>query len=93
MFWYVVLSSSLMTSNRMIVKCSPDTRFVFFSVSSHATGGSFVRPKKVSFGVDFLSAVKQRYEMELDQAVGTEVTISTKTVTMVGFESILEKQR
>ncbi|XP_062869261.1 tubulin-specific chaperone E isoform X2 [Trichomycterus rosablanca] len=56
-------------------------------------GGSFVRPKKASFGVDYLTAVKQRYEMELDQAIGEEVTISTKTVKMVGFESILKKQR
>ncbi|MCJ8737494.1 hypothetical protein PDJAM_G00024680 [Pangasius djambal] len=66
---------------------------VRYFTCSHPTGGSFVRPKKVSFGVDYLSAVKQRYEMELDQAIGQEVTISTKTVKMVGFESILEKQR
>ncbi|KAL6468640.1 hypothetical protein MHYP_G00221640 [Metynnis hypsauchen] len=59
----------------------------------HPTGGSFVRPKKASFGVDFLTAVKQRYELGLDQAIGEEVRISTKTVKMVGFESIMEKQR
>lgn len=52
-----------------------------------------MRPKKASFGVDFLSAVKHRYELDLDQAIGNEVTISTKTVKMVGFESVLEKQR
>lgn len=52
-----------------------------------------MRPKKASFGVDYLSAVKQRYEMELQDAIGDEVTISTKTVKMVGFESIVEKQR
>lgn len=52
-----------------------------------------MRPKKASFGVDYLFAVKQRYEVELDQAIGKEVTISTRTVKMVGFESILEKQQ
>lgn len=52
-----------------------------------------MRPKKASFGVDYLFAVKQRYEMELDQAIGEEVTVSTRTVMMVGFDSILEKQR
>lgn len=66
---------------------------VRYFTCSHPTGGSFVRPKKASFGVDYLSAVKQRYEMELQDAIGDEVTISTKTVKMVGFESIVEKQR
>ncbi|KAI5616619.1 tubulin-specific chaperone E [Silurus asotus] len=66
---------------------------VRYFTCSHPTRGSFVRPKKVSFGVDFLSAVKQRYEMELDQAIGNNITISSRTVKMVGFESIVEKQR
>ncbi|GAA6100748.1 tubulin-specific chaperone E [Tachysurus ichikawai] len=66
--------------------------FRYFTCS-YPTGGSFVRAKKVSFGMDYLSAVKQRYEMELDEAIGEQVMISTKTVKMVGFESILEKQR
>ncbi|KAK3533705.1 hypothetical protein QTP70_023976 [Hemibagrus guttatus] len=66
---------------------------VQYFACSHPTGGSFVRAKKVNFGVDFLSAVKLRYEMELDEAIGEEVKISTKTVNLVGFESILEKQR
>ncbi|XP_060797024.1 tubulin-specific chaperone E [Neoarius graeffei] len=66
---------------------------VRYFTCSHPTGGSFVRPKKASFGVDYLFAVKQRYEMELDQAIGEEVTVSTRTVMMVGFESILEKQQ
>lgn len=66
---------------------------VRYFTCSHPTGGSFVRPKKVSFGVDFLSAVKQRYEMELQDAIGNEITISTKTVKLIGLESILQKQR
>uniref|UniRef100_A0A4W4DTQ4 Tubulin-specific chaperone E n=1 Tax=Electrophorus electricus TaxID=8005 RepID=A0A4W4DTQ4_ELEEL len=59
----------------------------------HPSGGSFVRAKKTSFGVDYLTAVKQHYEAGLDEATGNEVTIATKTVKMVGFESIVEKQR
>ncbi|XP_066503868.1 tubulin-specific chaperone E [Hoplias malabaricus] len=66
---------------------------VCYFTCRHPTGGSFVRPKKVSFGVDYLSAVKQRYELDLDQAIGEEVQISSKTVKMVGFESIMEQQR
>uniref|UniRef100_A0A8B9KV61 Tubulin-specific chaperone E n=1 Tax=Astyanax mexicanus TaxID=7994 RepID=A0A8B9KV61_ASTMX len=66
---------------------------VCYFTCRHPTGGSFVRPKKVSFGVNFLTAVKLRYELCLDEALGEEVKISTKTVKMVGFESIMEKQR
>uniref|UniRef100_A0A4W4DU52 Tubulin-specific chaperone E n=1 Tax=Electrophorus electricus TaxID=8005 RepID=A0A4W4DU52_ELEEL len=55
----------------------------------HPSGGSFVRAKKTSFGVDYLTAVKQHYEAGLDEATGNEVTIATKTVKMVGFESIV----
>uniref|UniRef100_A0A8B9KT67 Tubulin-specific chaperone E n=1 Tax=Astyanax mexicanus TaxID=7994 RepID=A0A8B9KT67_ASTMX len=65
---------------------------VCYFTCRHPTGGSFVRPKKVSFGVNFLTAVKLRYELCLDEALGEEVKISTKTVKMVGFESIMEKQ-
>lgn len=30
----------------------------------HPTGGSFVRPAKVSFGVDYVTAVQQVYQMD-----------------------------
>lgn len=66
---------------------------VRYFTCSHPTGGSFVRAKGVSFGVDFLSAVKQQYEVELDEVIAEEITISTKTVNKIGYESILEKQR
>ncbi|XP_056590666.1 tubulin-specific chaperone E [Triplophysa dalaica] len=59
----------------------------------HPTGGSFVRPKKASFGVDYLTALKQRYEVELQEVIGEEVKISTRTVMMVGFEGVKQKQR
>ncbi|CDQ89565.1 unnamed protein product [Oncorhynchus mykiss] len=48
-------------------------------------GGSLVRPKKASFGVDYLTAIRRHYEMEIQ--------ISTRTVEMVGFEAISEKQK
>lgn len=52
-----------------------------------------MRPKKANFGVDCMSAVKQRYELELNQAVEKELKISRKSVKMLGFESFLKKQR
>ncbi|KAM6971979.1 tubulin-specific chaperone E [Aplochiton taeniatus] len=54
----------------------------------HPHGGSFIRPKKASFGVDFLTALKKRYELEIQH-----ITVSTKTVEMVGFEKVSEMQR
>uniref|UniRef100_A0A8C2AFW8 Tubulin-specific chaperone E n=1 Tax=Cyprinus carpio TaxID=7962 RepID=A0A8C2AFW8_CYPCA len=59
----------------------------------HPTGGSFVRPKKASFGVDYVTALKQRYEVELQEVIGEELKISSRTVMMVGFEDQLEALR
>lgn len=59
----------------------------------HPTSGSFVRTKKVSFGVDFLVAMRQRYETKPDQLTGEELTISSKMVERVGFEALSEKQK
>uniref|UniRef100_A0A6Q2YEE6 Tubulin-specific chaperone E n=1 Tax=Esox lucius TaxID=8010 RepID=A0A6Q2YEE6_ESOLU len=56
-------------------------------------GGSFVRPRKASFGVDYLTAVKRRYEIEVQQVLEEEYQISTKKVEMVGFEDVSKKQR
>ncbi|XP_077201808.1 tubulin-specific chaperone E isoform X2 [Paroedura picta] len=64
----------------------------------HPTGGSFIRPNKANFGVDFLSAVKKRYGLN-DDVQGTEnetetsLVIGRKTVERVGFDSIKEKQK
>uniref|UniRef100_A0A673FU88 Tubulin-specific chaperone E n=1 Tax=Sinocyclocheilus rhinocerous TaxID=307959 RepID=A0A673FU88_9TELE len=52
----------------------------------HPKGGSFVRPKKASFGVDYVTALKQRYEVELQEAIGEDLTISSKTVMMAFSE-------
>uniref|UniRef100_A0A671M273 Tubulin-specific chaperone E n=1 Tax=Sinocyclocheilus anshuiensis TaxID=1608454 RepID=A0A671M273_9TELE len=59
----------------------------------HPKGGSFVRPKKASFGVDYVTALKQRYEVELQEAIGEDLKISSRTVMMVGFEDVKQKQR
>ncbi|XP_042560579.1 tubulin-specific chaperone E-like isoform X1 [Clupea harengus] len=56
----------------------------------HPTGGSFVRPKKASFGVDYLTALRLRYEKERE---GEEITISSRTLEMVGFQKLTKEQR
>ncbi|XP_023405064.1 tubulin-specific chaperone E [Loxodonta africana] len=61
----------------------------------HPTGGSFIRPNKVNFGVDFLTAVKNRYALE-DGPEGDRkeqvVIIGNKPVETVGFDSIIKQQ-
>ncbi|KAF6274816.1 tubulin folding cofactor E [Rhinolophus ferrumequinum] len=62
----------------------------------HPTGGSFVRPNKVNFGVDFLTAIKKRYVLEDGpEEDGKEqiVTIGNKPVETIGFDSIIKQQR
>ncbi|XP_039320233.2 tubulin-specific chaperone E isoform X1 [Saimiri boliviensis] len=61
----------------------------------HPTGGSFIRPKKVNFGTDFLTAVKNRYVLEDElEEDGKEqiVTIGNKPVETIGFDSIMKQQ-
>uniref|UniRef100_A0A8B9GHR8 Tubulin-specific chaperone E n=1 Tax=Amazona collaria TaxID=241587 RepID=A0A8B9GHR8_9PSIT len=63
----------------------------------HPRGGSFIRPNKANFGVDFLTAVKNRYGLndEQDAQHGTENTLvfGKKTVEFVGMDSIAQQQR
>ncbi|NXE80674.1 TBCE protein, partial [Cochlearius cochlearius] len=63
----------------------------------HPRGGSFIRPNKANFGVDFLTAVKDRYGLNDEQDVqhGTENTLvfGKKTVEFIGMDSIAEQQR
>ncbi|XP_066473109.1 tubulin-specific chaperone E isoform X2 [Tiliqua scincoides] len=65
----------------------------------HPLGGSFIRPNKANFGVDFLSAVKKKYglnEDEQDADSGKQkslLVIGKKTVETVGFDSVKEKQK
>lgn len=68
--------------------------FLFFS--RHPTGGSFIRPNKVNFGVGFLTAVKNRYVLEDGpEEDGKEqiVIIGNKPVETIGFDSIIKQQR
>ncbi|MBN3320301.1 TBCE protein, partial [Atractosteus spatula] len=58
---------------------------------SHPTGGSFIRPRKASFGVEFLTALRQRYEMEMEQDSAEELKIANKPVELVGFETVCQK--
>ncbi|XP_053317167.1 tubulin-specific chaperone E [Spea bombifrons] len=57
---------------------------------SHPKGGSFIRPKKANFGVDFLTAVRKRYELKNEQT--EELVFGNKTVELVGFEYVHEEQ-
>ncbi|XP_009871179.1 PREDICTED: tubulin-specific chaperone E, partial [Apaloderma vittatum] len=62
----------------------------------HPKGGSFIRPNKANFGVDFLTAIKDRYGLNYEQDVqhGTENTLvfGKKIVEFVGMDSIAEQQ-
>lgn len=49
----------------------------YFTCSSPGAG-SFVRPSKVSFGVDFLSAVEQVYHIDTDEVLSEDIAISSK---------------
>lgn len=69
---------------------------VQYFTCSHPTGGSFIRPKKADFGVDFISAVKQRYglydEAGFEDGNDEELILGNVPVEKVGFESIRKKQ-
>lgn len=42
------------------------------------TAGSFVRPAKVSFGTDYLTAVEQLYQIDTEEVLSEEIPISSK---------------
>ncbi|XP_051050691.1 tubulin-specific chaperone E [Phodopus roborovskii] len=61
----------------------------------HPTGGSFVRPNKANFGVDFLTALKKRYTLEDgsdEDGKSCSLIVGSKQVETVGFDSITKKQ-
>uniref|UniRef100_A0A1A7YMS9 Tubulin-specific chaperone E n=1 Tax=Iconisemion striatum TaxID=60296 RepID=A0A1A7YMS9_9TELE len=53
---------------------------VHYFTCRHPTGGSFVRPVKASFGVDFLTAVRRLYEFDTKEELSKEIVISSKTL-------------
>ncbi|XP_016055342.1 PREDICTED: tubulin-specific chaperone E isoform X2 [Miniopterus natalensis] len=65
---------------------------VYFQCS-HPTGGSFIRPNKANFGVDFLTALRNRYEDEPEgDGKKQMVTIGKRPVETIGFDSVIKKQ-
>ncbi|XP_078397829.1 tubulin-specific chaperone E isoform X2 [Cetorhinus maximus] len=62
---------------------------------SHPTGGSFIRPQKANFGVDFLSAVRDRYGQEGNQGIqdcrGNPLRWGKKPIEFLGSQDV--KQR
>ncbi|XP_054460058.1 tubulin-specific chaperone E [Anoplopoma fimbria] len=44
----------------------------------HPKGGSFVRPAKVSLGVDYLTAVQQLYRIDKEEVLREEISIDSK---------------
>ncbi|XP_034381852.1 tubulin-specific chaperone E [Cyclopterus lumpus] len=52
----------------------------------HPEGGSFVRPAKVSSGVDYLTAVRQVYENQTEKVLSEEISISSKKLEWLGIE-------
>ena len=61
-------------------------------------GGSFVRPKKVDFGISIIEALKQRYGQGGDSINEEDMYVMSgnnrwKAVEMVGADSIQQKQR
>lgn len=62
----------------------------------HPTAGSFIRPHKVNFGVDFLTAIKNRYVLEdepKEEETEQIVIIGNKPVETIGFDSVIKQQR
>uniref|UniRef100_A0A1A8BTV6 Tubulin-specific chaperone E n=1 Tax=Nothobranchius kadleci TaxID=1051664 RepID=A0A1A8BTV6_NOTKA len=57
----------------------------------HPTGGSFVRPEKASFGVDFLTAVRREYEFDTEEELSQEVIISSKKLKWSDVQCRFEK--
>lgn len=57
-----------------------------FNSLRHPKGGSFVRPAKVSFGVDYLNAVQQLYEINADEVLSEEISISSKKLKWGGVK-------
>ncbi|XP_058692287.1 geranylgeranyl pyrophosphate synthase isoform X8 [Poecile atricapillus] len=71
--------------------------FSWLLYSRHPKGGSFIRPNKANFGVDFLTAVKDRYglndQQDVQYGTGETVVFGKKTVEFVGMDSVAEQQR
>ncbi|KAF0036926.1 hypothetical protein F2P81_009800 [Scophthalmus maximus] len=56
----------------------------------HATGGSFVRPAKASFGEDFLSALRKQYHVDTDEVQSEDgpIPLEWRGLRERSFESL-----
>ncbi|CAG5946433.1 unnamed protein product [Menidia menidia] len=52
----------------------------------HPKGASFVRPAKATFGVDFLTAVRQVYQINTEEVLSEKITISTRKFEWTGLQ-------
>ncbi|XP_008303746.1 tubulin-specific chaperone E [Stegastes partitus] len=59
---------------------------VSYFTCRHPKGGSFVRPAKASFGVDYLTAVRQLYEIDTEEVLSEEISISSKKLKWGGIK-------
>ncbi|NXF96979.1 TBCE protein, partial [Eubucco bourcierii] len=63
----------------------------------HPRGGSFIRPSKANFGVDFLTALQGRYglndEQDIQHGAENAFVFGKKTVEFIGLDSVAEQQR
>lgn len=70
---------------------------VHYFQCSHPTGGSFIRPQKANFGVDFLLALKDRYGQEGNQGIqdcrGNPLRWCQKPIEFLGSRDAEVKQR
>lgn len=57
-----------------------------FNSLRHPKGGSFVRPVKASFGVDYVTAVQQLYEIDTEEVLSEEISISSKKLEWEGIK-------
>uniref|UniRef100_A0A4W6DIR3 Tubulin-specific chaperone E n=1 Tax=Lates calcarifer TaxID=8187 RepID=A0A4W6DIR3_LATCA len=55
----------------------------------HSKGGSFVRPAKVSFGVDYLTAVRQVYRIDTEEVLSEEISISSKKLKWGSIKELI----
>ncbi|XP_029010054.1 tubulin-specific chaperone E isoform X2 [Betta splendens] len=52
----------------------------------HPKGGSFVRPAKASFGVDYVTAVRRLYKIDAEEVLSEEISISSKKLMWEGIK-------
>lgn len=61
---------------------------VQYFTCGHPTGGSFLRPGKVSFGVDFVTAVREQYKLDVQEVLREKHCVSSRTVEWVHLEKL-----